>query len=217
MNHKLETDSIQLEFKGRRILSDIYLKCETGKTTGLLGRNGEGKTCLMKIIYGTLKSEKSVRFNNVVQQEAFKKPGLIRYLPQFNFIPKGLSLKRIFKDFNLEYSLFEKRFPEFSSRYRSSISDLSGGEHRLVELYIVVKSESHFALLDEPFTRLSPLQVDKAKEFLLEEKKNKGLLVTDHMFRHITDICDSMYILSNGKTHLTKDINDIERLGYAKL
>ena len=64
MTHKLEADSIHLEFKGRRILSDIYLKCETGKITGLLGRNGEGKTCLMEIIYGTLKSEKSVRFDN---------------------------------------------------------------------------------------------------------------------------------------------------------
>jgi lipopolysaccharide export system ATP-binding protein len=217
MTHKLEADSIQLEFKGRKILSDIYLKCETGKTTGLLGRNGEGKTCLMKIIYGTLKSEKSVRFDCVVQHEAFKKPGLILYLPQFNFIPKGLPLKRIFNDFNLEYSFFEKRFPEFSSRYKSSINNLSGGEHRLVELYIIVKSESYFALLDEPFTHLSPIQIDKAKEFLLEEKKNKGLLLTDHIFRHITDICDSLYVLTNGKTHLTKDINDIERLGYAKL
>lgn len=217
MTHKLEADSIQLEFKGRRILSDIYLKCETGKITGLLGRNGEGKTCLMKIIYGTLRTEKSVRFDNVVQHEAFKKPGLILYLPQFNFIPKGLSLKRIFNDFNLEYSFFEKRFTEFSSRYKFSISDLSGGEHRLVELYIVVKSESYFALLDEPFTHLSPLQLENAKEFLLEEKKNKGLLITDHMFRHITDICDSLYVLTNGKAHLTKDINDLEKLGYAKL
>ena len=217
MTHKLEADSVHLEFNGKKILSDIYLKCETGKITGLLGRNGEGKSCLMKILYGTLKSEKSVRFDNIVHQQAFKTPGLIRYLPQFNFIPKGLSLKRIFDDFDLEYSFFEKRFPEFSSRYKSSISDLSGGEHRLVELYIIVKSGSYFALLDEPFTHLSPIQVDKAKEFLLEEKSNRGFLVTDHIYRHITDICDDLYVLRSGKTHLTKDISDIERLGYAKL
>ena len=51
MNHKLEIDSIQFEFNGRKILSDIYLQCETGKITGLLGKNGEGKSCLMNIIY----------------------------------------------------------------------------------------------------------------------------------------------------------------------
>ncbi|MHC2993727.1 hypothetical protein OB13_19890, partial [Pontibacter sp. HJ8] len=74
MIHKLEADSIQLEFDGRRILSDIHLKCETGGITGLLGRNGQGKSCLMKIIYGSLTCEKSVRIDNRVQFEAFKRP-----------------------------------------------------------------------------------------------------------------------------------------------
>ena len=217
MIHTLEVDSIQLEFNDRKILSDIYLRSETGKITGLLGRNGSGKSCLMKIIYGILKSEKSVRFDNVVQHEAFKRSGLILYLPQFNFIPKRFSLKKIFKDFDLEYSYFEKRYPEFSSRYNSSIDCLSGGERRLIELYIIAKSNSYFALLDEPFTHLNPIQIDKAKELLLEEKKNKGLIITDHLFKHITDICDNLYVLANGKTLLTKDINDIERFGYAKL
>ena len=216
MIHTLEVESIQLGFNDRKILSDIYLRSETGKITGLLGRNGSGKSCLMKIIYGTLKSEKSVRFDNVTQHAAFKRSGLILYLPQFNFIPKGLSLKRIFKDFDLEYSYFEKRYPEFSSRYNSSIDCLSGGERRLIELYIIVKSKSYFALLDEPFTHLSPIQIEKTKELLLEVKSNKGLVVTDHLFTHVTDICDSLYILKDGKTHLSKGFEDIERLGYAK-
>ena len=63
--HTLEVNSIQLEFDGRRILSDIYIKCETGKITGLLGRNGQGKSCLMKIMYGDLKCEKFMRFDPV--------------------------------------------------------------------------------------------------------------------------------------------------------
>jgi ATPase subunit of ABC transporter with duplicated ATPase domains len=50
MKHILEADSVQLQFGERKILSDVYLKCETGKITGLLGRNGEGKSCLMRII-----------------------------------------------------------------------------------------------------------------------------------------------------------------------
>ncbi len=217
MNHILEADSIQLEFDGRKILSDIYVKCETGKITGLLGRNGEGKSCLMKIIYGSLKCEKSVRFDNVSQFEAFKKPDLLLYLPQFNFIPKGLSLKRIFNDFELDYSTFEKSYPEFSSKYQLSINHLSGGEQRMVELYIIVKSKSQFAMLDEPFTHLNPLQIEKVKAFFLEEKANKGLLITDHMFKNITDISDSLYLLTNMKTHLTKSLTEIETLGYARL
>jgi ABC-type lipopolysaccharide export system ATPase subunit len=217
MIHKLEADSIQLEINGRKILRDIYLKCETGKITGILGRNGQGKSCLMKIIYGSLECEKSVRFDDVAQHEPFKRPDLLLYLPQFNFIPKSLYPKRIFEDYELEYSSFEKRFPEFKTRYSSAISNLSGGERRLIELYIVVKSKSQFAMLDEPFTHLNPLQIEKVQHLLSEEKQNKGLLITDHMFRYITDICDNLYVLAEGKTHLTKSISEIETLGYARL
>lgn len=217
MIHTLEADSIQLEFDKRKILSSIYLKCETGKITGLLGRNGQGKTCLMKVIYDSLKCEKSIRFDNIACYEAFKRPDLLLYLPQFNFIPKSLSLQRVFKDFGLNYRLFEKKFTEFASRDKSFIANLSGGEHRLVELYIIVKSRSQFAMLDEPFTHLTPKQIEKVKELLLEEKQNKGLLVTDHMYRHIVDICDNLYVLTNEKTQLTKSVDDIEKLGYAKL
>jgi len=97
MTHTLEVDSIQLEFDNRRILSSIYLKCETGKITGLLGRNGEGKTCLMRVIYGSLKCEKSIRFDNIAYHEAFKRPDLLLYLPQFNFIP--VMMPKIVGDF----------------------------------------------------------------------------------------------------------------------
>jgi ABC-type lipopolysaccharide export system ATPase subunit len=217
MTHKLEADGIQLKFGNRVILSDIYLKCETGKITGLLGRNGQGKSCLMKAIYGPLKCEKSIRIDNVPQYEAFKRPDLLMFLPQFNFIPKGLSLKRVFDDFDLDYSLFEKRFTGSTTGYKSNIRNLSGGEHRLVELYIIVKSITRFVILDEPFTPLNPIQAEEVTKLLLEEKGNKGILITDHLFKHITDICDSLYLLADGKIHLAKEIEDIEALGYAKL
>jgi ABC-type multidrug transport system ATPase subunit len=217
MNHTLETDGVQLAFDDRKILSDIYMQCKTGKITGLLGRNGSGKSCLMKIIYGTLKAEKSVRIDKLAYYEAYKHPGLLLYLPQFNFIPPSLSLKRIFKDFETDYAVFEKIFPEFASKYKSSVSILSGGERRLVELYVVVKAPSYFALLDEPFTHLNPVQIEKVKELLTTEKANKGILVTDHMFRQVLAVCDNLYVLANGKTHLAKTIADIETLGYAKL
>lgn len=217
MTHTLEADSIQLQFDNRRILSDIYLKCETGKITGLLGRNGQGKSCLMQIMYGKLRCEKSVRFDNTSLYEAFKRPDLLLYLPQFNFIPQALTLKSIFRDFELDYSPFENLFPEFKGRYRSALNRLSGGERRLVELYVIVKAESCFAMLDEPFTQLNPVQTEKVQDLLLAEKANKGLLITDHMYKHILQICDNVYVLVNGKTHLTKSIHEIETLGYARV
>jgi ABC-type sugar transport system ATPase subunit len=82
MNHKLEVDSIQLFFGERRILNDIYLAAQTGLITGLLGRNGTGKSSLMKIIYGSLFCEKSIRFDGKSVFEAYKRSDLLLYWSQ---------------------------------------------------------------------------------------------------------------------------------------
>lgn len=218
MTHTFEADGIILDFGTRRILSNIYFKCETGKITGILGRNGQGKTCLMNVVYGSLNAvSKSIRFDNHSVFEAFKRPDLLTYLPQFNFIPSFISLKRIFKDFDLNYDEFIILFPEFKSKSNFVIRNLSGGQRRLIEVYVIIKSKSKFSMLDEPFSHLMPLQIEKIKEIMHNERKTKGFLITDHMFRQVTDICDNLYVLTDGKSHLTNDITDIEKLGYVRL
>lgn len=216
--NKLEVDSVLLEYGARRILSDVYLKCETGKVSGLLGRNGNGKTSLMNIIFGSLiPNSKSVRVNGLAVPKAYTIPGLLAYLPQFNFIPGSLALKRVFADFNIDYGTFEKHFPEFKLSYHSRVLGLSGGQRRLLELYVILKSNSKFLLLDEPFSHLSPLMIEVIKEHLEEEKKNKGILITDHLYRHVIDVADDLYLLAEENVHLVKQMTDIERLGYAHL
>ncbi|MEJ7778454.1 MAG: ATP-binding cassette domain-containing protein [Daejeonella sp.] len=218
MIHTLEADGIDLSFSGRKILSDIYIKCETGKITGLLGRNGQGKSCLMQVIYGSLSvKSKSVRVDGSYIPDAYKRSDLLVYMPQFNFVPGALKLERIFRDLEVEFSAFTRQFPIYNQFFQSSISSLSGGQRRLVELYLIVMTKSHFAMLDEPFSHLSPIQIDQMKELIIDEKRNKGFLVTDHMYRHITEISDNIYVLVNGKVHLTSSLEDIENLGYAYL
>jgi lipopolysaccharide export system ATP-binding protein len=218
MIHTLEADSITLSFGHRPILSDIYIECRTGGITGLLGRNGQGKSCLMRILCGELQAaSRSVRFDNIPVLQAYKQPELLAYLPQFNFIPESLTLQRVFNDFGLEFGALEQRFPQFRARQKSRIRDLSGGLRRLINIYLIIRSQSRFALLDEPFSHLMPIQIEKIMELLQEERANKGFLITDHLYRHITDVADKLYILSDGRTHLVKEAEDIERLGYARL
>lgn len=217
MINKLEIDSVQLQFNSKTILSDVYLKCETGKITGLIGRNGTGKTSLIKIIYGTLiPNHKSIRLNEQNIQTPYKREELISYLPQSNYIPKQLRLKRIFSDFELEYSFFESYFTDFKTKYNSTIDALSGGQRRLVESYVLIKSNSKFVLLDEPFSHLTPLLIESIKELIIEEKVNKGFLITDHLYNHIVGINDDLYLLANQKTHLVKNMQEIASLGYIK-
>ena len=50
-----EIDNVELYFDDKAILKAAYVKAETGKVTGLLGRNGSGKSSLLKILFGSLK------------------------------------------------------------------------------------------------------------------------------------------------------------------
>ena len=215
MIHSLEVDSVILEFEQKRVLQDVFLKNETGKTTGLLGRNGTGKTCLMRIIYGELKTtNKSIRLDGKVIFDGFRNPNTLRYLPQFSFIPGNLKIKRIFNDFNLNFSEFIEYFPGFEKYYNFKLRSLSGGECRIVEIYSVLASNTKFCMLDEPFTKVMPVHVDTIKSIIKDEKKNKGIIITDHLYEHIIDICDEIYVITNGKTYLTKDKSDLKKLGY---
>lgn len=218
MRHQLEADGIELEYSGRKILSSIYLKCETGKITGLLGRNGQGKSSLMKIIYGSLQVEnKSIRFDRSKVTRALTRPDLIRYLPQFSFIPGFFKLKTVFRNFCVDFFPFAENFPEIKPYYNAGFNDLSGGQKRLVEVYIIIKVKTCFSMLDEPFSNLMPLHVEKIKEQLIEEKQKKGFLITDHLYQNIIDVSDDLYLLKDGKTHIVKNLADIETLGYARI
>lgn len=215
MIHSLEVDSIILEFGAKRVLQDVYLKSETGKITGILGRNGSGKTCLMNIIYGELETnEKSVRLNGKAIFNGFRDPDNFRYLPQFSYIPKSLKVERIFKDFELDFSQFTDYFLGFDKYYKVKLHRLSSGEQRIIEIYSILASKTKFCMLDEPFSQIMPVHLETLKNILKNEKKNKGIIITDHLYEHVTEISDDLYVIVNGKTYLTRDLNDLKTLGY---
>lgn len=139
------------------------------------------------------------------------------YLPQFEYIPRFLKLKRIFKDFKLDFSSFAHKFPEFEKHFTSKIGILSGGERRMVEIFLIISSNTKFCLLDEPFSHIMPLHIDRIKELIKLESVKKGILITDHLYEHIVDICDEIYLIKDGKTHLIGELEDIELLGYARI
>jgi len=217
MGHKLEVDSIILEFGNHRVLQDVYFTNETGKITGILGRNGCGKSCLMNIIYGVLPTnDKSIRIDGKAIFDGYRNPELFRYLPQFNYIPKDFRVRRIFSDFGLDFAQFVSRFPDFEKYNSMRIGMLSGGERRIIEIYMILASKTKFCMLDEPFSHIMPLHVEALKNIMIEEKQNKGIIITDHLYKNITEISDHLYVITNGKAHLTKEKEDLKTLGYIR-
>lgn len=215
--HILEIDSVRFSVLAggdyRQILQDIYMRVRTGEIVALLGLNGSGKTSLLKLIYGTLKGDsKNVRFDGTwVKGALFRYPEKVQYAPQFNFIPKHLTVKRIFEDYDISLDMFLSDFPNFNSYVYSKLGALSSGEAQLVETYLIIRSRTAFCLLDEPFSQLMPLHISSLKAIILDEVRcnEKGFVITDHLYRDVLQISDRIYFLKDG---LISEINNLEKL-----
>ena len=211
----LEADSINLEFGGRPILSDVYVKVETNTITGFLGRNGSGKSCLMKVIFGTMAATyQSVRVNKEYLPKPFEVKGMIRYLPQHSFLPKHLKIKEISEFYNVSLAAIFEDFPFLEKISEQKIYNLSGGEQRIFEVMLILKSDVKFVILDEPFSALMPLHTDRLKEIISQEKSKKGIIITDHLYKHIMDLSDNLYLMREGKSFIIKELEDLVRFGY---
>jgi ABC-type multidrug transport system ATPase subunit len=215
----LEADSIWLSFSGRTILQNIYLRIDTGKVVGLLGRNGCGKSCLLDIIFGTIRGEnQSVRVDGVFVNNPYQEQHLIRYLPQHSFVPPFLVVDQVFKIYKIDFEIVTSYFEQLNLYRYHTFGALSGGEQRLFEILLVVLSPVAFVLLDEPFSGLSPLWIEAIKKLIEEQKKYKGILISDHQYRQVLDLSDSIYLLQAGGSlyPLTNPETELRDRGYIR-
>jgi ABC-type multidrug transport system ATPase subunit len=214
MSTILEFDSIEKSFDSRIILSSVYMKNEVGKVTGLLGRNGSGKSTLMKIVFGSmLTSIKSVRINKAHLTGNLKQK-LIGYLPQSNWLPLQLTAQLALNHFGIAPNKLIEDFPVFAEWMNLTVQKLSGGYRRILEIYLILNSEHQFILLDEPFSGLMPKHMEDIKRLIIQIKEQKGIIISDHLYRHILEIADETYLLNNGKTYPITSKEDLIFRGY---
>lgn len=206
----LKVDSVQLAFDLRKILQDVYLECQQGEIVGLLGRNGCGKSSLLKIIFGTL----TAGYKYVSIDDEFIKKGYINnkiaYLPQHNFLPRSISIKKLATTL-----VSDQYWEEFSNHtiyknhHHKKPEELSGGELRQLEMLMVLYSSANFILLDEPFTHVTPVQSDYFKTVIKSVSKTKGIIITDHQYQNVLDVSDRIILINEGST---KPITHIDEL-----
>ena len=133
----------------------------------------------MKILSGSLKAGFcSMRIDGKWHRRFTEKE--IRYLPQHPFIPGWLRLERALGDFGLQREDLERWFPEFISLRGTRIGELSGGEQRILECFIILRSPARFILLDEPVSHLDAANGEVLSALLLEgaQAQGAGVIVT---------------------------------------
>jgi ABC-type lipopolysaccharide export system ATPase subunit len=216
MSNLLEVDSIRKSFGDNQVLTDIALACQPGDIIGLLGRNGTGKSTLLKIIFGSLFTDyKFIRINDKVFAKPYKSKGIISYLPQDNFLPKNILVNKVVEIYSDRVD--QKKILEdevLSKVARTKIGNLSGGELRYLEVKLLLNLDSIFVLLDEPFNGISPLQVELIKTMILSKSTHKGIILTDHDYRNVLDVANKYYLLFDGGLKSVKTKQDLIDWGY---
>lgn len=212
---KLELDNIELSYNHKKILNGIYLYGKTGEVTGILGRNGSGKSSLLRILFGNLNAKYgNVRLDGIHQQQKLFKSGKVAYLPQHKLLPNNIKLLEAFKLFTADWKAFTLIFSSFERYSNWRISNLSSGELRLVETYLILNSNKKIILLDEPFSLISPLYVEWIKTIINEKKANSAILITDHFYEVILDVSDHLYLIKNGCSKRVFSKTQLQEEGY---
>ncbi len=214
-NGKLLIDSVQLRFGDNVVLQSAYVTSYKGRVTGVLGRNGTGKSCLFKCIMGGIRPQnKYIRIDDEPRTD-YGHIGLrVKYLPQAHFIPLGMTLPQAYDFYGVDYEGLVRLDDKFDCLRDLKVKQLSGGERRIAELYMILNSDAEFCVLDEPFSNIAPIYDEKIRAMIQEQKANKGIIVTDHVYEEILRVADDLFLLSDGFTYQIHSRDDLVRLGY---
>jgi ABC-type lipopolysaccharide export system ATPase subunit len=69
-------------------------------------------------------------------------------------------------------------------------------------------------MLDEPFTHIMPVNIESINMIIEREKLKKGIILIDHQYQNVIDICNRIYIIENGKTNEVLSETDFQKFGY---
>ncbi len=211
---KLEARNLVKVYNKKRVVNEVNIDLERGQIVGLLGPNGAGKTTTFYMIMGFIRPESGKIYldgKDITEKPMHKRAQLgIGYLPQEASIFRGLSvaenimgvLEILIQDPEKRKERFEGLIQEFKLEpiFERVGYKLSGGERRRVEVARALTSDPKFLLLDEPFTGIDPITREELQEMIRNlQKKDIGILITDHNVRETLQITDKAYLMFDGE------------------
>ncbi len=216
----LKVTDLNKSYGKKSILRNINLECKVGEIIGIFGRNGTGKSTLLKLIFGTVKADSIlIKVNSeIISQKAIIPSKKIGYLPQDTFLPKERKVREIIPLFFPNGDDQDKIFysPQVSSFEKTKIGKLSLGQLRYLELLIIGNLKHQFIMLDEPFSMIEPIYKDVIKSLLLELKKTKGIILTDHYYNDVLQITDKNFVIKDSEIIEIIDKSDLVKYEYLR-
>lgn len=218
--NQLKITGLKKSYGEKTILKNTNLDCSVGEIIGIFGRNGCGKSTLLKLIFGTIIADSiSIEINSeMIPQNAVIASKKIGYLPQDSFLPKDWKVQEIIPFFFPKGEDQDKIFysKNVSSFEKIKVGNLSLGQLRYLELLIIGNLKHEFIMLDEPFSMIEPIYKEIIKNLLLELKKTKGIILTDHYYNDVLEITDKNFIIKDTEKIEIMNENDLIKYDYLR-
>ena len=204
------------EFDGKQVLSNVNLTIQKGRIIGLLGKNGMGKTTLIKLINDLLTpTSGEVLINGEKPNENSKR--IISYLPERTYLDKSMKVSQVINMFEEFYDNFNKEkaiklLRDLDLDINLKISKMSKGMQEKLQLILVMSRDAELYILDEPLGGVDPATRDYILDTILTNfSEGASVIISTHIISDIERILDDVIFIDKGKIVLTSSADELRQ------
>ncbi|MBZ6496486.1 ABC transporter ATP-binding protein [Natrinema longum] len=219
----LEMTTVTAGYEGTPILRDVSCHVAQGEIVGVMGKNGVGKTTLLKTIMGLLEPDSgSVRYGDadLTDRSADERAGFgIGYVPQGRDVFPGLTVEEnlligenVGSGDETLYDRVYEYFPILEERAGQDAETMSGGQQQMLAIGRALVGDPDLLLVDEPSEGVQPSIVQSITEDLARINDDLGttILFVEQNLSVIQNLADRCYAMDKGRIVNELDDTDIE-------
>ncbi len=227
----VEMIGIEKHFGGVHAVDNVSVDLRPGEVVGLLGHNGAGKSCLMKILAGAMiPNGGEIRVNGVPVE--FSEPNDARAvgietiyqtlaLADHLDAPANLFLGRELKTAlgNLDegamlagaQKVLARLNPNFTN-LRDPVASLSGGQRQVIAIARAIYFDTKILIMDEPTAALGPSETAMVADLIVKLRdEGIGIFLVSHDMHDVFDLCDRVVVMNKGKVVGAHAIDEVSK------
>lgn len=218
----LKVENLNASYGESQVLYDIALEVPDKSVICILGRNGVGKTTLVRNVMGLHKiQDGKIHYNGKslvdINPSEYTKLG-IGYVPQEQPVLGSFSVYENLKlsiigsgkKFTKVPEVVFEYFPILKERLEQKAGTLSGGQKKMLAIGRALATDAQFLILDEPTEGIQPTIVQKFREIIKELGKTKSVLLIEQNVETAKQVADLAYIMEKGKIMRKDDMKTLE-------
>ena len=218
----LEINNLNKSFDNKEILKDINLSIQSGKIIGLLGKNGVGKTTLIKLINDLLTpTSREILIKG--QKIGVETKKVISYLPERTYLNKQMKVSEVISYFGDFYDNFDsekakKLLKDLDIDINQKLTKMSKGMQEKVQLVLVMSRNADLYVLDEPLGGVDPATRDYILDTILSNfNENASVIISTHLISDIEKILDEVIFIDKGQIVLQSDADKLRNKENASI